>query len=62
MKAKAFDCVEMKREGARRVYEKTRGMTHAEEIAFWRKRTLALRRRQRSLTQPNSRRAAKSKA
>lgn len=48
MKTKTFDCVEMKREGARRVYEMTRGMTPEEELAFWRTRTKALRARKTS--------------
>ena len=32
---KAFDCVAMKREGAACVYELTKNMTRAEELAFW---------------------------
>ena len=48
MKAKTFDCVAMKRAGSRRVYELTRGMSPAEEVAFWKRRTAQLRRRQKS--------------
>ncbi len=44
MKTKKFDCVEMKRRGARRVFEATRGMTVEEEVAYWRKRTREARR------------------
>ena len=62
MKTKTFDCVEMKREGARRVYEKTRDMTEAQEIAFWRERSEALRRRQREITRSRTRRSAKSRS
>jgi len=36
MAAKAFDCVEMKREGARRIYEQIKGMTREQELAYWR--------------------------
>ena len=50
MKAKTFDCVAMKRAASRRVYELTRGMTLAEELAFWKKKTAQLRRRQKSRT------------
>jgi hypothetical protein len=32
---KAFDCVAMKRRGASHVYELTKNMTRAEELAFW---------------------------
>lgn len=45
MKTKTFDCVEMKRRGALRIYEETKGMTVQEELAYWKKRTDALRRR-----------------
>ena len=45
-KTRTFDCVQMKREGARRVYELVKDMTKEEELAFWRKRTAELRRRQ----------------
>ena len=50
MKAKTFDCVAMKRAGSRRVHELTRGMTLAQELAFWKKKTAQLRRRQKSQT------------
>jgi hypothetical protein len=43
---KSFDCVEMKRKGARRVQEITRGMTREEELEFWRKESQKLRRAQ----------------
>ena len=44
MKTKNFDCVEMKRAGARTVFEATKDMTVEEEVAYWRKRTEAARR------------------
>ena len=47
MPAKSFDCVAMNRKGARCVYALTKGMTIKEEVAFWRKKTAQLRRRQR---------------
>ena len=37
MNPKTFDCVEMKRRGAKRVYEATKGMTLEQEIEYWRK-------------------------
>jgi len=49
MKTKTFDCVEMKRRGAARIYERIKDMTPAEEVAYWKKRTASLRRLQRSL-------------
>jgi len=47
MRTKTFDCVEMKREGARRIYEMTKDMTLEQELAFWRRKTAQLRHRQR---------------
>jgi hypothetical protein len=44
MPKKTFDCVEMKRKGAERVYEATKGMTVEQEVEFWRQRTAELRR------------------
>ncbi len=34
---KSFDCVEMMHEGALRIYEETKDMTQAEELAYWRR-------------------------
>jgi hypothetical protein len=48
MKTKTFDCVEMKREGARRVHERTRRMTRAELVKFWQERTTELKQRARA--------------
>ncbi|MDD4888854.1 MAG: hypothetical protein PHU85_02905 [Phycisphaerae bacterium] len=45
MKTKAFDCVEMKRQGSRRVYEHIKTMTRAQELAYWRRRTAQLDQR-----------------
>lgn len=44
MRTKKFDCVEMKRKGARKVYEATKGMTVKEEVEYWRRRTEEARR------------------
>ncbi len=43
-KTKEFDCVEMKRKGARKVYKATKGMSIEEEVAYWQKRTEEARR------------------
>jgi hypothetical protein len=50
--------MEMKRAGARRVYEKLAGMSDAEQLAYWRERTEALRRLQRKLRAQRSRSSA----
>ena len=34
-KTKAFDCVEMKRRGAERIYEQLKGKSIEEQVAFW---------------------------
>lgn len=43
MKTKTFDCVEMKRKGAERIYQLVKDMTPAEELEFWRRGTEKLR-------------------
>ena len=42
--AKKFDCVDMKREGALRVHERTASMSPEEKLEYWRGRTNELRR------------------
>jgi len=45
MKTKTFDCVEMKRPGALRIYEETKDLTFEQKIEYWqRKNEDALRR------------------
>lgn len=46
MKAKTFDCVEMKHRGVEEAQEQTKGMTLEQELAFWRERSRILRQRQ----------------
>jgi hypothetical protein len=46
MKKKAFDCVEMKRQGARQIQEATAGMSLAEQIDYWRQRDAIFRQEQ----------------
>ncbi len=48
MRNKKFDCVEMKREGARKVLEKTSKMTREEELQFWQERSRTLKQSQNS--------------
>lgn len=43
---KTFDCVEMKRKGAEAVRKRLEGLTPEQELAYWRERTEALRRKQ----------------
>lgn len=45
MTRKTFDCVEMKRGGARQLCERLAGMTRQQQLDFRRERTDALRRR-----------------
>lgn len=47
MKAKTFDCVEMKHRGAEKVREQTRDMTLKQELAFWQERSRLLKQRQK---------------
>jgi hypothetical protein len=52
VKPKKFDCVEMKRRGAEAVYEKIKGMTLEEELAYWQAGTEKLRQKQKTLQNP----------
>ena len=46
MTTKKFDCVEMKRQGAKVLYEQTKNMTREEQLEFWKKGTIELRQKQ----------------
>ena len=47
MKAKTFNCIQMKREGAERLWNKLSQMTPEQELAFWQKQTKALKEQQK---------------
>lgn len=51
MKMNKFHCVDMKRQGAEKVMEKTSQMTMAQELEFWGKRTQNLKSQQKSVKQ-----------
>ncbi len=55
MTKKNFDCVAMKREGARRLRERLAGMTRQQQLDFWRERTDALRRRAEAVREESAR-------
>jgi hypothetical protein len=42
---KTFDCVEMKRQGALRIYEKIKHMTFEQKVAYWQERNRLFRER-----------------
>lgn len=44
---KKFDCVAMKREGSRQIYEKVKGMTMKQELAYWQQQHRKLEEAQR---------------
>ena len=46
---KTFDCVEMKRLGAERIYHQIANMTPEEQLAFWQERTELLRKHQQTV-------------
>jgi hypothetical protein len=52
-KKKSFDCVEMMHEAALRIYEKTKNMTREEELAYWRERDEAARRKYPNMKEAN---------
>ena len=47
MKKKTFDCVQMKRDGAAEVMRRLDGMSPAQELEYWRRRTEEILERQR---------------
>ena len=44
-KTKTFDCVEMKRKAARRIYEELKDKSVEEQIEYWRKGTEEMKKR-----------------
>ena len=48
-KRKTFDCVEMKRLGSLRIYEKIKDMTFEQKVAYWRERSRQFREEHRRL-------------
>ena len=36
MNEKKFDCVEMKRKGSQKIYERLKDLTFEEQVAYWR--------------------------
>lgn len=50
MKTKAFDCVEMKRAGALKVWRRLRGKTLKQRLAYWEGRTADLKARKAALS------------
>ena len=46
MKNKDFDCVEMKRSGAKKVHEYTKNMTLLEELLYWQQQKEKLQQQQ----------------
>jgi len=51
MKAKQFDCMALQHRGAERIYEQTKNMTIAQELAYWQHRTEELRQLQQARKQ-----------
>jgi len=43
-KKKTFDCIAMKERGERAIYERLKGMSLEEQVAYWEKRNEELRR------------------
>ena len=46
---KTFDCVEMKRRGAERIYNQIANMTLKEQLTFWQERTELLLKHQQKV-------------
>ena len=52
---KTFDCVEMKRVGTLRTYEKIKGMTLEQKVAYWRERNRLFHERRAHLAMKSER-------
>lgn len=50
MKTKTFDCVEMKRAGALKVWRRLRGKTVKQKLEYWERRTAELNARKAALS------------
>ncbi len=46
MKTKTFDCVEMKRRAAERIYQETKDLTLEQKTEYWQRRSEEFRREQ----------------
>ncbi len=62
MKTKTFDCIEMKRRGAARIFEATRGMSIEQEVAYWHRRTEALREGKKRIQRESARKRGRRPA
>jgi len=49
MKKKAFNCAEMKRQGAARIHERIKDLTFQQKVEYWRQRSEAFRREQQEI-------------
>jgi hypothetical protein len=49
-KTKTFDCVEMQHRASLRIYEKIKGMTFEQKVAYWQERSRQFREEQERLT------------
>jgi hypothetical protein len=54
-KTKTFDCVEMKRLGSLRIYEKIKGMTFEQKVTYWQERSRQFREEQGRLSEKHDR-------
>ena len=50
MKTKTFDCVEMKRAGALKVWKRLRGKTLKQKLEYWERRSAELKARKAALS------------
>ena len=44
MRKELFDCVEMKRKAAKKIYEALKGKAREEQLAYWEERNAEMRR------------------
>jgi hypothetical protein len=59
-KQKTFDCVEMKRQAALRIYERIKDLTPEEQLAYWQQRDEQFRKEREAVQQKAARDSASS--
>lgn len=43
MKSKSFDCIEMKRKGAEKIYQEVAALSFEQQLEYWRKGSASLK-------------------
>ena len=53
MKNKSFDCIEMKRKGAEKIYQKIGALSFEQQLEYWRKGSASLKQLMNQMDEVN---------